>query len=221
MRRRVPRRPPAPVRLIPYPAGPGARRAEIRAEGSLALDPGHSPPTGPPGPPRALRSVSRPPALEGPRPAVPGADRAARTAGAGPQARLRAVPAGGAREEPGPPAVAEAITQLVVEVLVGVRPAHQLSRRATPSVCAELAPSAARPPARPGTGTGTGAGRTGRWPATRPRVVSWRVQEPVSGAAEVSAVVLLAGRCHAVALRLELFRGRWLCAAIETTLRPA
>jgi hypothetical protein len=56
-------------------------------------------------------------------------------------------------------------------------------------------------------------------------VVSWRVQEPVPGpagtAAEVSAVVRVAGRVHAVALRLEPFRGRWFCTAIETTLRPA
>jgi hypothetical protein len=52
-------------------------------------------------------------------------------------------------------------------------------------------------------------------------VVSLRVQEPAYGTAEVSATVLMAGRLHAVALRLEPFRGRWLCSAIETTLSPA
>ncbi|MCW2915222.1 MAG: hypothetical protein JWN52_3290 [Actinomycetia bacterium] len=52
-------------------------------------------------------------------------------------------------------------------------------------------------------------------------MVSWRVQEPVPGVAEVSAVVLMGGRFHAIALRLEPFRGRWLCSAIETTISPA
>jgi Family of unknown function (DUF6459) len=191
MRRRVPRRSPATVRLIPYPSWPTGRSDQARAEGSLALAPGHAPPTGPPGPSRVP-----------PRPVPPGA-------------RLRAIPDRPAQDEPDPVGVAETITRLIVEVLAGVRPAHQLSRRATPSVCAELGLTAPRP-APPGPRP---AGRR-QWPPTRPRVLSWRVQEPVPGAAEVSAVVLIAGRVHAVALRLEPVRGRWLCSAIETTIHP-
>jgi hypothetical protein len=119
--------------------------------------------------------------------------------------------------EPDLAGAAETITQLVVEVLAGVRPAHQLSRRATPSVCAGLGLPALRRPAH----SGQRPARTDRWPSGRPRVVSWRVQEPVPGVAEVSAVVLMGGRFHAIALRLEPFRGRWLCSAIETTISPA
>jgi hypothetical protein len=119
--------------------------------------------------------------------------------------------------EPDLAGAAETTIQLVVEVLAGVRPAHQLGRRATPSVCADLGIPA---PLRPA-GHGPRPARTGQWPSARPRVVSWRVQEPAPGAAEVSATVLIAGRFHAVALRLEPFRGRWLCCAIETTLSPA
>jgi hypothetical protein len=119
--------------------------------------------------------------------------------------------------EPDLAGAAEMITQLVVEVLAGVRPAHQLSRRATPSVCAGLGVPVLRRPAHPG----TRPTRTGRWPSARPRVVSWRAQEPIAGVAEVSAVVLIDGRFHAIALRLEPFRGRWLCSAIETTIPTA
>jgi hypothetical protein len=182
MHRRVPRRSPATVRLIRYPSGPAVRREEARADGALALAPGHAPPTAPPRPRRALLAVP---------------DRTA-------------------RGEPDLAGAAEMITQLVVEVLTGVRPAHQLSRRATPSVCADLGVTALRRPAP----SGPRAARAGRWPDARPRVVSWRVQEPEPGTAEVSATVLMAGRFHAIALRLEPFRGRWLCCAVETTLAP-
>jgi hypothetical protein len=127
---------------------------------------------------------------------------------------LRAVPDRSTQGEPDLAGVAETITQLIVEVLTGVRPAHQLSRRATASVCADVGVPAPQRPAR----LDPRAARTGRWPSARPRVVSCRVQEPAPGTAEVSATVLMAGRFHAIAMRLEPFRGRWLCCAIETTL---
>jgi hypothetical protein len=35
---------------------------------------------------------------------------------------------------------------------------------------------------------------------------------------ETGAVVILGGRVHALALRMEHHRGRWRCTAIETTV---
>lgn len=99
--------------------------------------------------------------------------------------------------------VAGGIVRLVTEVLAGTRPVRQLARRATPEVCLGLAPHAL--PVSAGALVG------------RPRVLTSWVQEPSPGAAETGAVIALGGRVQALALRLELHRGRWRCTALETT----
>ncbi|WP_289008317.1 Rv3235 family protein [uncultured Thermomonospora sp.] len=102
------------------------------------------------------------------------------------------------------PAVAAATVRLVAEVLAGIRPVRQLARRATPQVCEGLLPFLAphRGPVRP------------------PRMLASWLQEPAPGAAETGAVIALAGRVQALALRLERHRGRWRCTALETTAPP-
>ncbi|MFB4297776.1 Rv3235 family protein [Actinomadura sp. NTSP31] len=100
-------------------------------------------------------------------------------------------------------AVADATLRIVVEVLAGTRPPHQLSLVAAPAVCRGLAPHRRAVP----------GGRR----IVPPQVLSSRVQRPSPTIAEASAVVLVAGRAHAVALRLEHRRGRWRCTAVETT----
>ncbi len=100
-------------------------------------------------------------------------------------------------------AVADAAVRLVVEVLAGMRPAHQLSLVAVPAVCRAVAPHG-----RPGAGGGRIA---------PPRVLSSRVQRPSPAVAEAVAVAAVSGRVHALALRLEHTRGRWRCTALETT----
>ncbi|QKG25170.1 Rv3235 family protein [Actinomadura verrucosospora] len=115
---------------------------------------------------------------------------------------LRVVrPGDGVEAEVG--AVAETALRIVVEVLAGTRPPHQLSLVAVPAVCRGLAPHR-----RPVPG-----GRR----IVPPRVLSSRLQRPTHTVAEASAVVVMAGRVHAVALRLQHLRGRWRCTAVETT----
>ncbi|XRQ11280.1 Rv3235 family protein [Actinomadura welshii] len=99
--------------------------------------------------------------------------------------------------------VAGAAVRLVVEILAGTRPAAQLSLVAVPAVGREMARlrGAARPSAR----------------IVPPKVLSTRLQRPAPAAAETTAVVVVAGRVHALALRLEHTRGRWRCTALETT----
>ncbi|TDD63898.1 hypothetical protein E1293_42265 [Actinomadura darangshiensis] len=100
-------------------------------------------------------------------------------------------------------AVAEAAVRLVVEVLAGTRPANQLSLVAVPAVCRAMA--APRGPAARGRRV------------VPPKVLSTRSQRPSPSVAETVAVVAVAGRVHALALRLEHRRGRWRCTALETT----
>ncbi|NKZ07932.1 Rv3235 family protein [Actinomadura latina] len=100
-------------------------------------------------------------------------------------------------------AVADAAVRLVVEVLAGTRPAHQLSLVAVPAVCRAVAPHG---------GAGSRGGRV-----VPPKVLSSRVQRPSPAVAEAVAVVAVSGRVHALALRLEHMRGRWRCTALETT----
>lgn len=100
-------------------------------------------------------------------------------------------------------AVADTTLRIVVEVLAGTRPPHQLSLVAVPAVCRGLAPHRRAVP----------GGRR----IVPPRVLSSRLQRPSRTVAETSAVVVVAGRVHAVALRLQHLRGRWRCTAVETT----
>ncbi|GAA0573543.1 Rv3235 family protein [Actinomadura livida] len=100
-------------------------------------------------------------------------------------------------------AVADAAVRLVVEILAGTRPAAQLSLVAVPPVCREMA--------RHSSATRRGAR------IVPPKVLSTRLQRPAAAVAETTAVVVVAGRVHALALRLEHARGRWRCTALETT----
>ncbi|MGW3766548.1 Rv3235 family protein [Actinomadura verrucosospora] len=138
-----------------------------------------------------------------PSPAVHGALALRPAAGPAPQGPgLRLVrPAAGVDAEV--QAVAEAAVRLAVEVLAGTRPPHQLSLVAVPAVCREIAAQL---------GPGTRRGRI-----VPPKVLSTRSQRPAPDVAEAVALVVVAGRVHALALRLEHARGRWRCTALETT----
>jgi hypothetical protein len=98
---------------------------------------------------------------------------------------------------------ARLMAQLVFDVLAGARPYHHLAGRTTPRVFELLGSLAAR---MPGRGT--------------PRLTTIRICEPAPGIAEVAAVATIGARAQALALRLEHDRGRWRCAAIETTVPP-
>ncbi|MCW2944010.1 MAG: hypothetical protein JWR24_727 [Actinoallomurus sp.] len=104
---------------------------------------------------------------------------------------------------PGVRTEARLIAQLVIDVLAGVRPYHHLAGRTTPRVFELLDSLAARMPGR-----------------SVPRLRAVRVCEPAPGIAEVAAVAAVGSRVQALALRLEHDRGRWRCAAIETTVPP-
>ena len=100
------------------------------------------------------------------------------------------------------PALPETARRLVVaslEAVAGVRPLVQLSRALSPEVMEELRGAARRAPVA----------------GPPPQVRSVRVSEPALGVAEASAVVRDRGRVLAVALRLERWRGRWRCTALE------
>ncbi|MUN36629.1 Rv3235 family protein [Actinomadura litoris] len=108
-----------------------------------------------------------------------------------------------------------------------MRPGRAAGPRAT--ALRRAVPPGAASPGRtdpPGAGLprralpGGGAVPTGRVPAGRvvpARVLSSWLQRPAPGVAEVGAVAVVAGRVRALALRLELHRGRWRCTAVETT----
>ncbi|NDU72465.1 hypothetical protein GWI34_07480 [Actinomadura sp. DSM 109109] len=138
-----------------------------------------------------------------PAPAVHGALALRSPAGPAPRGPgLRLVrPADG--EDAEVRSVADAAVRLAVEVLAGTRPAHQLSLVAVPAVCREFAAQ-------------LGPAARGRRVAP-PKVLSTRTQRPSPAVAEAVAVVVVAGRVHALALRLEHARGRWRCTALETT----
>ncbi|XVQ12288.1 Rv3235 family protein [Spirillospora sp. CA-255316] len=112
--------------------------------------------------------------------------------------------------------VAETTVRLVLEVLAGTRPPRHLADRAVPDVWQALA---VRPRNAARGGDGHAARTTGRTrrPIAPPRITRTILQEPTTGVLEIAAVVVLNGRTHALALRLDHHRGRWRCTAIETT----
>jgi hypothetical protein len=117
--------------------------------------------------------------------------------------------------------VAETTVRLVLEVLAGTRPPRHLADRAVPEVWQALA-ARPRDAAPSGSGSGGGVRRAGRpvqarRPIAPPRITRTFLQEPTPGVLEIAAVVVLNGRTHALALRLDHHRGRWRCTAIETT----
>ncbi|PKW27156.1 Rv3235 family protein [Phycicoccus duodecadis] len=100
------------------------------------------------------------------------------------------------------------ITQAVLEVMTGARPAPQVVRWTTPEVYAVLARRAARVARRR---------LEGRAATTRQRVVVHRVRvcEPADGVAEAAVVVRIGPRVRAVALRLDGQDGKWRVSALQ------
>ncbi|RSN55567.1 Rv3235 family protein [Actinomadura sp. WAC 06369] len=110
--------------------------------------------------------------------------------------------------------IADTAVLMVAETLAGIRPPARLTLIAVPEVCRALDARRATPPAR------RVAPPRVAPPARRvvpPRVLATWLQRPAPAAAETGAVIAVAGRVHALALRLEHLRGRWRCTAVETT----
>lgn len=98
------------------------------------------------------------------------------------------------------------LAQACLEVCTAGRPVNQLARWTTPTVFDELTtryvPMARRASDR-------------RRAGTTEKVRSVHVCEPANGVVEASAVIAGGTRPRALALRLEGWRGRWICTALE------
>jgi len=142
-----------------------------------------------PAPDRALRLVSREPALDlDTDPAV-------------------AVVATSRDDLPDPGPWTAQLVQAVLEVLSHERPRQQLVRWLTPEVYADLGVHLAASPRRQAPGR-PAAGRARR------TVSSIHVFEPADGVVEATAVVTGGRRARAVAVRLEGWDGRWRCVRL-------
>lgn len=95
------------------------------------------------------------------------------------------------------------LSQAIIEVVSGQRPAPQLIRHTAPTIYSVIARQAMV------------AGRR-RTPGPRRSAVVRRVRvcEPADGIVEACAVVVAHGRVRALALRLEGLDGRWLVTAL-------
>ncbi|EWT00830.1 3-hydroxyacyl-CoA dehydrogenase [Intrasporangium oryzae NRRL B-24470] len=104
---------------------------------------------------------------------------------------------------PDPTPFVARLSQAIVEVVSGQRPAPQLIRHTAPSLYSVLARQAMV------------AARRQRQGPRRPAVVRRvRLCEPADGIVEACAVVVSHGRVRALALRLEGLDGRWLVTAL-------
>ena len=99
------------------------------------------------------------------------------------------------------------LTQAVLEVVAGERPVVQLISWVHPDIYRRLE-------RRHRLGS---QGRDGRRLAARTSdtVRSVHVCHPAEDVAEVSVVTAGAGRCKAIALRLERRKGRWVCTELD------
>jgi hypothetical protein len=113
------------------------------------------------------------------------------------------------RELPDPTRWGRQVTQLIVEVMAGHRPAAQLVRWTSEQVYRQVREHGRTLP------TGPDRTRTGRALTERPVVGGVRVSEPDDGVAEVAAVVHRRHRVQAVALRLEGRDGRWVVTVLQ------
>jgi hypothetical protein len=120
---------------------------------------------------------------------------------------LRVVPGDGALEHRELHAWAARFAQATVEALGGDRPLSQLVRMTTARVYADL-DRRVRILGRPTPGPR-------RLRAVRPQVRSVHVSRPGPGCAEVSVHVRHGERSRAIAARLELRDGRWVCSALQ------
>ncbi|MEI8080925.1 MAG: Rv3235 family protein [Actinomycetes bacterium] len=105
----------------------------------------------------------------------------------------------GDRDLPDPKRWAARLSQAIIEVRAGSRPAHQLLRWTSIDVFESLLAE---------------VGNQGRPRAPHGHVSSVHVARPADGVAEVSAVVTGRHRSRALALRLEGWDGRWLCTTL-------
>ena len=108
------------------------------------------------------------------------------------------------RSTPDPGPWARRLLIGMIETADGRRPLHQLATLLSPSVCHGLRADFDR---------GTRAG-TPHW-LHRATVRSVRVTEPTPGVAEVSATLETGLRVRAVAIRLDVHRGRWRCTRLQ------
>lgn len=105
-----------------------------------------------------------------------------------------------------------AFGQASVEAVLGDRPVSQLLRWTTPAVHRELA-YRARVVAQATLRQAGGHGQ--RRPAVRPQVRQARICFVDAGVAEVALTVQYGARVRALAARVELTDGRWLCSVLE------
>lgn len=184
------------VRLFPYPARSLARSPAWGYEPpgtALAVEGSLAlAPVHPPstGPPRRPRL--RPMGTAGTSPGARVAPRSVRGQGAGPDADLATA--------------AQVIIMISLEAFAGSRPFHHLSRWVTLDVWEELS------------GHRTCVPTAGR--VSPPRVLTSWIQLSTQDEAEVGAVAQVGARVQTIAFRLERFRGRWRCRALETTIPP-
>jgi hypothetical protein len=120
---------------------------------------------------------------------------------------LRLVPIPAGPRLPDAQAWASKLVQAVAEVLAGDRPISQLVRFTDSTVFGELN---RRVRLLGLTTTATARGRK-----ERSAVRSVHVFTPATEVAEVAAHVRYGERSRAIALRLEVHRGRWICTALE------
>jgi hypothetical protein len=113
-------------------------------------------------------------------------------------------------ELPDPTRWGRQVTQLIVEVIAGYRPAVQLVRWTSDQVYRQVRQRGRTLPA--GSDRRRAAGRPG---VERPVVGGVRVSEPDDGVAEVAAVVHRRHRVQAVALRMEGRDGRWVVTVLQ------
>ena len=104
---------------------------------------------------------------------------------------------------PDPEPLVAKLSQAIIEVVSGQRPAPQLIRHASPAVYSVMARQALVAARR-------------RTDGARRRAVVRRVRlcEPADGVVEACAVVVSHGRVRALALRLDGLDGRWLVTAL-------
>jgi hypothetical protein len=115
------------------------------------------------------------------------------------------------RELPDPTRWGRQVTQLIVEVMAGHRPAAQLVRWTSDHVYRQVRQRGRTLPA----GSDQARSAASRPAAERPVVGGVRVSEPDDGVAEFAAVVHRRHRVQAVALRMEGRDGRWVVTVLQ------
>jgi hypothetical protein len=138
-----------------------------------------------------------------------GVEPAAQNVGAGPGAAERTA-VGVLGRTPGLPdarAWGSRLAQAVAEVLAGDRPLSQLVRWTDAVVYMDLN--------RRVRVLGLTTTATKRGAKERSAIRSVRVSQPAERVAEIAAHVRYGNRSRAMALRLEVHRGRWICTALE------